>query len=71
MAEKTYVGKGWQKTFKNGRSVINISINRDALNGLEPDQYGNISLVVGGRKEVDAKSKATHWVAIDDYRHAT
>jgi len=38
---------------------------------LEPDKYGEIRLVVGERREPDAKSKATHAVYVDDYRKGT
>jgi len=66
---KQYVGSGWQKTFDNGGSVVNISVKKEDVQNLTADQYGNVYLVVGERKEPDAKSKATHWVAVDSYRH--
>jgi hypothetical protein len=63
MSEKNFVGKGW--TYKFG---INIKVNKAKLMELEPNQYGDISLSVTQRKEADPKSKATHFVAVDDYK---
>ena len=62
MADKTFVGRGW--AFKYG---VNISVNLEELNKLTPNQYGDVKLVVKERKEPDAKSKATHYVAVDDF----
>lgn len=64
---KTFVGSGWSHTFANGGSVINIKLKKAEIEKLEPNQYGDIALVVGERKEPDGKTKATHWVAVDDY----
>jgi hypothetical protein len=69
MSDKRYVGKGWSKTFSNGGSVVNISVKLADLNGLTADKYGDVHLVVGDRKAPDEKTKATHWVAVDEYRH--
>ena len=63
---KQYVGKGWLKEFQNGGHVLNISIKVGELP--LPDEYGNVNLTVGKRREPDEKTKATHWVAIDTYR---
>lgn len=54
---ENYVGIGWQNDYG-----VNISINVEKLNQLPKDNYGNVKLFVGKRKEVDEKSKATHWV---------
>jgi hypothetical protein len=67
MADKFYCGKGWSKTFDNGGTNISVSVELDKVMELPVDQYGNVHLVVGQRKEVDPKSKASHWVAKDDY----
>jgi len=69
MAEKRYVGVGWLKEFKNGGHVLNISLKLDEVNKLPVDKYGNVYLVIGKRKEPDAKSKATHWVAVDEFKY--
>jgi hypothetical protein len=61
------VGSGWKKEFANGGYILNIGIKVADLPA--PDQYGRVSLTIGERKTPDEKSKATHWVAIDDYRH--
>lgn len=52
-----YVGTGWENQYG-----INVSLNLEKLKALPVDNYGNIKVYVGKRKEVDAKSKATHWV---------
>jgi hypothetical protein len=59
---KVYVGGGW-----TGKYGINLSLNLEKLKGLRTDKYGNIRLAVGQRREVDEKSKQTHYVAEDDY----
>jgi len=74
MANKNFVGSGWKKTFENGGAVLNMSLKLEALNKLPVDKYGNINIVAGARKSPDEgkspdeKSKATHWVAEDEYR---
>lgn len=68
-AQKRYVGKGWLKTFSSGGSVINISITKKDIAALEADKYGGVHLVVQERRAPDEKSKATHSVYIDDYKH--
>jgi deferrochelatase/peroxidase EfeB len=67
MADKIYVGKGWIKKFDNGGTVINVKLNLAELNKLTPNQYGDIALVVGERKQPDEKTKATHHVTVDTY----
>lgn len=62
MADKNYVGIGWVKTFNNGGSIINLSLNLSKLNDLETDSYDNIKLTVCERRSKDEKSKATHYV---------
>jgi hypothetical protein len=62
MSETKFVGKGW--AFQYG---INISLKKEDLMGLEPNQYGDIKLCVMARREPDEKTKATHFVKVDDY----
>jgi hypothetical protein len=69
VAEKRYVGKGWMKKFDNGGAVINVSLKIDQLKVLTPNEYGDVCIVVGERREPDSKSKATHWAAVDDFKH--
>jgi hypothetical protein len=57
-----FVGKGW--AFQYG---INISLKKSELEALEPNQYGDIKLCVMQRKDPDEKTKATHFVKVDDY----
>jgi hypothetical protein len=67
--QKRYVGKGWLKTFSNGGAVVNISISKKDVTALEADKYGQVHLVVQERRAPDEKSKATHSVSVDDYKH--
>jgi hypothetical protein len=67
MADKTYVGVGWEKKFNDGGSAISISVKLVDVNKLAVDKYGNVRLVVATRRTPDEKSKATHSVAVDDY----
>ena len=69
MAQRTFVGVGWETRFAGGGSSIAISVNLEKIAGLQKDDYGNVRLVVGERREQDERSRATHWVAIDDYHY--
>ncbi|CAB4142083.1 hypothetical protein UFOVP697_2 [uncultured Caudovirales phage] len=57
MQDEVYVGKGWENTYG-----INVEINVEKLLQLPKDQYGNVKLYLGKRKQQDEKSKATHFV---------
>ena len=52
-----YCGTAWENQYG-----INVSLNLEKLKQMPVDAYGNVKVYVGKRKEVDAKSKATHWV---------
>jgi hypothetical protein len=69
MAQRTFVGVGWETKFAGGGSAISISVNLEKIAVLQKDDYGNVRLVVGERREPDGKSRATHWVAVDDYHY--
>lgn len=56
--EAKFVGKGWSTNYEGMR----ISLKREDLLTLPVNQYGDILLYVGKRKEQDPKSKATHFV---------
>ena len=62
MADKTYVGKGWSSKFG-----IRISIKKADIEKLPTNKYGDVLLEVLQRREPDEKSKATHYVIVDDY----
>ena len=62
--EKTYVGIGWQ-----GQYGINMSISADKIKDLPKDKYGNILLSIHQRKEPDTKSRATHYIVVNDYAY--
>lgn len=59
-----FVGTGWETKFS-----VNISLKKADLDKLPQDNYGNIFLCVSKRKEKDEKTKATHYVKVDDYRY--
>jgi len=56
--QDNYVGKGWENNYG-----ISLKMNLEKLKQLTPNQYGDIEVFVGKRKQgPDEKSKATHWV---------
>ena len=57
MENEKYVGKGWKNDYG-----IKVQLKKEDLLNLPTNQYGDIEVFVGQRKEVDQKSKATHWV---------
>jgi hypothetical protein len=57
MENEKYVGKGWSNQYG-----IKVQLKKQDLLDLPTNQYGDIEVFVGQRKEVDQKSKATHWV---------
>lgn len=62
--QKTFVGRGWEKKFDNGGSVVNLELDFDKLSALPKNDYGQVRVTVAGRREVDPKSKATHTVYV-------
>lgn len=61
--ENNYVGKGWANEYG-----IRISIKKEDIDNLPVSKYGEIQLYVGKRREIDDKSKATHYVKEDKPR---
>lgn len=57
MENEKYVGKGWKNDYG-----IKVQLKKEDLINLPTNQYGDIEVFVGQRKEQDPKSKATHWV---------
>lgn len=57
MENEKYVGKGWKNDYG-----IKVQLKKEDLLNLPTNAYGDIEVFVGQRKEVDQKSKATHWV---------
>ena len=55
--QDNYVGTAWENQYG-----INVSLNLEKLKAMPVDAYGNVKVYVGKRKEIDTKSKATHWV---------
>jgi hypothetical protein len=65
MANKIYVGNGWQNA--KYPDMVNISLKLEGLNKCEVNEYGDIKLTVSKMKEQNAKTKATHTVYVNDY----
>lgn len=63
--EKQYVGKGREKTFSNGGSLINIGIDSAKLP--PPNEKGWFRLVVAPLKQTDQWGN-THTVYVDDWK---
>ena len=59
MADKNYVGSGWQN---EKYDFINLSLNLEKLKQLPVNQYGDVKVTVAKMKKPNAKSKATHSV---------
>jgi hypothetical protein len=65
MSETIYLGNGWENQYG-----LNVSINIEKLKQaiatgkLEVNKYGDVKINVGKLKQVNEKSKATHFVAV-------
>jgi len=65
MTETIYLGNAWENQYG-----LNVSINIEKLNQaiatgkLEVNKYGDVKINVGKLKQVNEKSKATHYVAV-------
>ena len=56
--EAKFVGTGWENQYGG----IRISIKREELLNIPVNAYGDVLLYVGKRKQIDQKSKASHFV---------
>lgn len=65
MADKNYLGNGWENTEYN---LVNLSINKAKINELPEDDYGNVKITVAKMKKQSEKSKATHTVYENTYK---
>lgn len=63
--QNNFVGTGWENS-----GGIRISIKKDKIAELETNQYGDVVLFVGKRREIDEKSKATHFVKVNEARQS-
>lgn len=63
MEQKKFVGNGWKNQFG-----VSVSIKKADIMNLPEDNFGNIRLFVGEKKEKDGKSKATHYVKVDEWK---
>jgi len=59
---KTYVGNGWKSKFG-----IHLHLKREQIAKLPVDKYGDILLEVCERREQDPRSKATHYIIVNDF----
>ena len=65
MTDKIYLGNAWENNYG-----VNVAINVEKLNQaiasgkLVPNKYGDIKIFVGKLKQVNEKSKATHFVSV-------
>ena len=64
MANKIYVGNGWSHKFG-----VNISVKKEELDKLPVNKYGDILLEVVQLRELNEKTKATHYVAVNAYAY--
>ena len=74
MSEKIYIGNGRQKTFQDGGSIINLTID---LNGIKDhfEKYGfttdagkkKLKLVVQKRREIDQYGNS-HYITVDTWK---
>ncbi len=69
MSDKIYVGNGKEITFKDGGSIIKISISPDDLAKLSAavSPSGWVNLELHKRKEVSAKGQ-THYLCVDNWK---
>lgn len=67
MENEKFVGKGWANQYQG----IRVSIKLDDIKNLPVNKYGDVELYVGPRKQVDEKSKATHYVKWSQPREQT
>ena len=65
MNETIYLGNGWENEYGTMITINVEKLNQAIKAGqLEANKYGDIKLKVGKLKQVNEKSKATHFVAV-------
>ena len=65
MNETIYLGNGWENEYGTIITINVEKLNQAIKAGqLEANKYGDIKLKVGKLKQVNEKSKATHFVAV-------
>lgn len=57
--DDTFLGSGWEN--KGGISIL---VDKEAFNKLPVNSNGTVRLFVGRRKQMSAKTNASHYVAI-------
>lgn len=66
MSDRQFVGAGWEHKYG-----VNIKIKKAEIEALPVNEWGEVALVVNKLKEQSPKSKATHYVAVDNYAGPT
>ena len=65
MNETIYLGNGWENEYGTIITINVEKLNQAIKAGqLEANKYGDIKLKVGKLKQINEKSKATHFVAV-------
>lgn len=63
--ETIYLGNGWENQYGFSLSINIEKLNQAIATGkLEVNKYGDVKINVGKLKQVNEKSKATHYVAV-------
>jgi hypothetical protein len=65
MADKKYVGKGKEKKFDNGGTIVNFSIHVPDLP--TPNEKGYVNLTLAGMRQTDQYGN-THTIYINDFQ---
>jgi hypothetical protein len=63
MSDNIYIGRGWVNN--ELPNTIRIQIRIDELEDIQTNIDGEITLVVGKRKDPDPRTGSTHYVKID------
>ena len=65
MTETIYLGNAWENQYGFSLSINIEKLNQAIATGkLEVNKYGDVKINVGKLKQVNEKSKATHYVAV-------
>ena len=63
--ETIYLGNGWEDQYGSNLSINIEKLNQAIKDGkLELNKFGDVKIRLGKLKQVNEKSKATHFVAV-------
>ena len=65
MEGREFVGNGWERKYG-----VSIKVKKAQIASLPENKYGEVALYVGKLKNPNSKSKATHYVAVEEERQA-